>query len=159
MAVSDPNMEGNVPIGVFVRVGMPQNGKQEYRMAQPNINGGIDTFSIKVDEKNADKFDRLNVDCMIAGSEANRKIAKGSFIGSIIGGLIGLATPIAIAKTKWVGALIGIVTGIVGAIGGMMCGSYVSAKNAIPQAKQRIEQNEQQMAMLIEQNSNVEIKQ
>ena len=143
-------MVSNGPLGVFVKVGAPQNGKQEYQISLPNRNGEIETRSAHVDEKNVDKFDKLNVDCIIAASEINRKMAKGSLIGSLIGGIIPFVSSIAIAKKKWVGAVIGIITAIAGGVVGMFTGSYIAAKKVIPEAKQRIEQNEQQMQMLIE---------
>ena len=143
-------MVSNGPMGIYIKVGTPQNGKQEYQMSLPNKNGEVTVLSAKVDEKNVDRFDKLNVDCIIAANEINRKMAKSSLIGSAIGGVIPLASFLALSKNKWLGAFLGVVTGIAGAVAGMFTGSYLSAKKVIPQAKQRIEQNEQQMQELIE---------
>lgn len=143
-------MVSNRPLGVYVKTGPAQNGKQEYQISLPNRNGEIETRAALVDEKNVDKFDRLNVDCVITANEINRKMAKGSLIGTVIGGAVPLASFILLKKNKFAGALLGVLFGVVGAVAGMFTGSYLAAKKAIPQAKEHIEENEQQMMAMME---------
>lgn len=143
-------MVSNGPLGIYLKTGMPQNGKQDYKLSYPNKQGEIETKIVKVDEKNVDKFDKLNVDCILAANEIGQKMKKATIIGAAIGGIAPLASFLAFAKNKWLGAGLGVVTGAIGAFAGMFTGSYISAKNVIPKAKQRIEENDRQMQALIE---------
>ena len=142
-------MVTNSQINLYARVGETENGKVVYQNL--NVRPGEKPISVKVDKKNADTFEKLNTDIVMSSAEAAKKQSRSGFIGA---GVLGLGTFLGTValfkKHNIVGALLALITGAIGGVGGFLGGNLVSNKMIMPKYLQRIQQDAILMNKLIE---------